>query len=92
LNILVALIDWRVDLNVSFGFLYLFPMLMVGICLERWQVAMVAGLCVLLAEWFDPFPWSSPAGIGFGISLHLPISNPNDNYTDDKEEEIEKKS
>lgn len=63
LIILVALIDWRVDLNVSFGFLYLFPMLMMGICLRRWQIAAVAGLCTLLAEWFDPFPWDSTTGI-----------------------------
>src|SRR5689334_34566 len=27
---LIAIIDWRVDLNISFGFLYLFPMLLVG--------------------------------------------------------------
>ena len=26
----IALIDWRVDLNISFGFLYLFPILLVG--------------------------------------------------------------
>jgi PAS domain S-box-containing protein len=63
LIVAVALIDWRVDLNVSFGFLYLFPMLMLGICLPRWQIAAVAGLCTLLAESFDPFPWSPPAGI-----------------------------
>ena len=59
----VALIDWRIDLNVSFGFLYLFPMLMVGVYLHRWQIAVVAGLCTLLAEWFDPFSWSPAAGI-----------------------------
>ena len=59
----VALIDWRVDLNVSFGFLYLFPMLIVGSCLTRWQVAMVAGLSTVLAEVFDPFGWEAAAGI-----------------------------
>ena len=40
----VALIDWRVELNVSFGFLYLFPMLIIGTCLERWQVAVVGAV------------------------------------------------
>ena len=59
----VALIDWRIDLNVSFGFLYLFPMLMMGICLRRWQIAAVALLCMLLSEWFDPFAWNPEAGI-----------------------------
>jgi PAS domain S-box-containing protein len=60
---IVALVDWRIDLNVSFGFLYLFPMLLVGNCLPRWQLAAVAGLCTLLAERFDPFPWTPGAGI-----------------------------
>ena len=40
---IVALIDWRVDVNVSLGFLYLFPMLVVGNCLPRSQLAAVAG-------------------------------------------------
>src|SRR5579864_7937309 len=60
---IVALIDWRVDVNVSFGFLYLFPMLVFGTCLSRWQLAAVAGLCTLLAERFDPFPWTPAEGI-----------------------------
>ncbi len=63
LILIVALIDWRVDLNVSFGFLYLFPMLIVGSCLPRWQVALVGGLCTFLAELFDPFPWEPAAGV-----------------------------
>jgi two-component system, LuxR family, sensor kinase FixL len=59
----IALIDWRVDLNVSFGFLYLFPMLIVGYYLPPWQIAIVAGICTLLAEWFDPFAWQLADGI-----------------------------
>ena len=59
----VALIDWRVELNVSFGFLYLFPMLIVGSCLPRWQVALLGGLCTFLAERFAPFPWEPSAGV-----------------------------
>jgi len=60
---IVALIDWRVDLNVSFGFLYLFPMLIVGSCLPRWQVAVVGGMCTVLAEIFAPFRWEAGAGV-----------------------------
>ncbi len=59
----VALIDWRVELNVSFGFLYLFPMLIVGSCLPRWQLALLGGLCTFLAERFAPFPWDPSEGI-----------------------------
>ena len=59
----VALIDWRVELNVSFGFLYLFPMLIVGSCLPRWQLALLGGLCTFLAERFAPFAWDPSAGV-----------------------------
>jgi two-component system sensor kinase FixL len=61
--LIVAIIDWRVDLNVSFGFLYLFPMLIVGSFLPRWQVAVIAALCTILAEAFAPFGWEAAAGL-----------------------------
>jgi len=59
----IALVDWRVETNVSLGFLYLFPMLMVGACLARWQIAVVAAICTLLVESFDPFPFVAGEGI-----------------------------
>lgn len=54
----IAAIDWRVDLNISFGFLYLFPMLLVGTALPRWQVLLTALFCTLLSDLFDPFPFT----------------------------------
>jgi PAS domain S-box-containing protein len=59
----IAVLDWRFDVNISFGFLYLFPMLMVGSRLPRWQIAMVAALCTGLSEAFDPFPWAPSVGV-----------------------------
>ena len=59
----IALVDWHFEDNVSFGFLYLLPMLMVGGCMPRWQIAGVAALCTGLTEAFDPFPWAMPVGI-----------------------------
>src|SRR3984893_833979 len=59
----IALVDWHFEDNISFGFLYLFPMLMVGGCLTRWQIAGVAALCTALTEAFDPFPWVMPVGV-----------------------------
>ena len=59
----VALIDWRLDVNISFGFLYLFPMLIAGVYLTRPQIAGVAALCTGLTEAFDPFPWTTPDGV-----------------------------
>lgn len=55
---IIAIIDWRVDLKVSFGFLYLFPILLAGTVLSRWQILGVASLCTLLSDFFDPFPFT----------------------------------
>jgi len=59
----IALVDWRFEENVSFGFLYLLPMLMVGGSLNLLQMALVAALCTGLTEAFDPFPWAMAVGI-----------------------------
>jgi PAS domain S-box-containing protein len=59
----IALVDWRLDVDISFGFLYLFPMLMVGSCLSPWQIVGVAAICTGLVEAFDPFPWVTNVGI-----------------------------
>lgn len=55
---IIALVDWRVDLNISFGFLYLFPLLLVGTVLARWQIVLAALSCTLLSDLFDPFPFT----------------------------------
>lgn len=60
---LIAFADWRADRDVTLSFLYLFPMLMVGSVLERWQIGMVAALCTALAELFDSFEWHAATGI-----------------------------
>ncbi|MBZ5621035.1 MAG: PAS domain-containing protein [Acidobacteriia bacterium] len=60
---IVALLDWRVDLNISFGFLYLFPLLLVGTVLTRWQILLTALFCTLLADVFDPFPFTLVTGL-----------------------------
>lgn len=51
----IAVIDWRVDAPIAFGFLYLFPVLLVGTVLKRWQVLLTALVCTLLADLFDPY-------------------------------------
>ncbi|HWF10689.1 MAG TPA: ATP-binding protein [Bryobacteraceae bacterium] len=59
----IAVVDWRIEGNIPLGFLYLFPMLLVGSVLNRWQIAIAAGVCTVLTELFDAFEWFSPAGI-----------------------------
>src|SRR6202050_4155195 len=60
---LIAFADWRADKDVTLGFLYLFPMLMVGSVLARWQIGIAAALCTFLAEEFDSFDWRPASGI-----------------------------
>jgi PAS domain S-box-containing protein len=59
----IGVVDWRIEGNIPLGFLYLFPMLLAGSVLTRWQIAAAAAVCTLLTELFDSFDWSSPAGI-----------------------------
>jgi two-component system sensor kinase FixL len=60
---LIALADWRVEKDLPLGFLYLFPMLLVGSVLSRWQIVAVAACCTFLTEIFDAFQWQPEAGI-----------------------------
>ena len=60
---LIALADWRVEKDLPLGFLYLFPMLLVGNALSRWQIAAVAAGCTFLTELFDSYQWRAEAGV-----------------------------
>ena len=55
---IIAAIDWRVDLNFAFAFLYLLPILLAGTALSRGQVVLTALLCTVLSDFFDPFPFA----------------------------------
>ena len=59
---LIALADWRIEANIPLGFLYLFPMLLVGATSNRWQIAATAAMCTCLTEVFDTFEWSPALG------------------------------
>src|ERR1700744_1372783 len=58
-----AAVDWRIEGNIPLGFLYLFPMLLVGSILTRWQIAAAAVVCTVLTEFCDSFNWLTPAAI-----------------------------
>jgi two-component system sensor kinase FixL len=57
----IALIDRRV--NLSFGLFYVFPIILLGTVLPRWQVALVASLCTWLTDLFNPFPFVAAVSI-----------------------------
>src|SRR5580692_3762822 len=59
----IAVVDWRIEGNIPLGFLYLFPMLLVGSAMTRWQIAAAAATCTFLTELFDDFDWYLPTGI-----------------------------
>ncbi len=59
----IALADWRIEREIPLGFLYLFPMLLVGSVLSRWQIGLVAALCTFLTELFDSFEWFTASGV-----------------------------
>lgn len=53
---LIAVVDWRVELNVTLGFLYLFPLVLLGTTLNWPSLIGVAVGCTLLSDRLDPFP------------------------------------
>src|ERR1700730_7560199 len=57
----ISLIDRRV--NLSFGLLYLFSIILVGTVLARWHVVLVASLCTWLTDLFNPFPFVAAISI-----------------------------
>ncbi len=59
----IAFADWRVQSQIPLGFLYLFPMLLVGSSLSRVQVMAAAALCTFFTEAFDSFPWTPAIGL-----------------------------
>lgn len=70
----IALLDWRVDLNIYFGFLYVFPMLLVGMVLPVWPILGVALLCTLLSEFFDPFRFELLAALPQDVLVFSALS------------------
>ncbi len=69
----IALVDWRNPVNAYFGFLYVFPMLLVGCLLAYWQIALTAVFCTLLAEIFDPFPFVWATALPQDILLFIAL-------------------
>ncbi|HYL36911.1 MAG TPA: ATP-binding protein [Bryobacteraceae bacterium] len=53
---LIALIDWRLVFNATLGFLYMFPMVLLGTVLGWWQLILAASFCTFLSDRLDPFP------------------------------------
>ena len=59
--VLIALIDWKIKPNVSLGFLYVFPILVLSLFARRWQIVIAATVCGILREVLGPLPWDGNA-------------------------------
>ena len=69
----ILLVDWANPVNY-FGFLYVFPMLLVGSVLRYWQIALTAILCTALSEYFDPFVFSPATSLPQDILLFIALA------------------
>lgn len=56
LVVAIAVVDWRTTPYLSLGFLYLFPMIIVGGFLSRIQIVGIALMCAVLQEIFSNLP------------------------------------
>jgi two-component system, LuxR family, sensor kinase FixL len=71
---LIAVVDWRVEFNATLGFLYIFPLVLLGTVLDWWQLMLVAILCTYLSDRLDPFPMDSEYARDTLIFLTLGIT------------------
>ena len=70
----IAVIDWQVELNATLGFLYLFPLVLLGTTLNAPSVIAVAVACTALSDRLDPFSGETEVGRAIIIFLTLATS------------------
>jgi PAS domain S-box-containing protein len=70
----IAYVDWAVEFNATLGFLYIFPMVLLGTVLEWWQLLLVAVFCTYLSDRLDPFPMDSEYARDALIFLSLTVT------------------
>jgi two-component system, LuxR family, sensor kinase FixL len=70
----IAYMDWWTGASTYLGFLYVFPMLLVGTVLRRRQIALTAILCTTLAEIFDPFEFTPSNVAGQDALLFIALT------------------
>src|SRR5271154_4532120 len=71
---LIALADWRIEINATLGFLYIFPMVLLGTVLGWWQLVLAAVFCTFLSDRIDPFPMDMASARDTLIFLTLVIT------------------
>ncbi|HEY7338478.1 MAG TPA: ATP-binding protein [Bryobacteraceae bacterium] len=74
LIVLIALADWRIEFNATLGFLYIFPMVLLGTVLGWWQLILAAVFCTFLSDRLDPFPMDMESARDILIFLTLAMT------------------
>lgn len=84
LTVAIAAVDWWATHYISLGFLYLFPIIIVGGFLSRPQIVGVALVCAVLQELFSNLPeneavvrlvFSSAGFVGTGLLISEMVRN-----------------
>ena len=70
----IALADWQLEFNATLGFLYIFPMAVLGTVLGWWQLILVAIFCTFLSDRLDPFPMDMESARDVLIFLTLAMT------------------
>ncbi len=70
----IAITDWRAEINATLGFLYIFPMVLLGTVLGWWQLIVAALFCTFLSDRLDPFPMDMESARDILIFLTLTIT------------------
>jgi signal transduction histidine kinase len=71
---LIAVTDWRVEINATLGFLYIFPIVLLGTVLNWWQLILAALFCTFLSDRLDPFPVDMESARDILIFLTLAVT------------------
>lgn len=67
----IAVTDATVEINATLGFLYIFPIMLLGTVFGWWQLILAALFCTLLSDWLDPFPMEMESARDILIFLTL---------------------
>ena len=71
---IIAVTDWRAEINATLGFLYIFPLVVLGTVLNWWQVVFAAAFCTFLSDRLDPFPMEMEVARDVLIFLTLAVT------------------
>src|SRR5580704_6120680 len=70
----IAWADCRLEINVTLGFLYIFPLVLLGTVCNWWQLVLAAAFCTLLSDGLDPFPGDMESARDLLIFLTLTVT------------------